>query len=231
VATSVSVKEVERAFFGVVDEVRAAMAPEKAPSSRSRFIPIVLKMDQDLEATGEPVACRAGCSYCCYYHVNVTAAEALAIAEHIRSRPREECERLTSRVRSTAEQVHDLSPTEYIHTNIPCALLENGKCSAYEVRPLACRGFHSTDVESCKVAFDDPYSTDAGSFAPGRWAVTEGYKSVMVAGQSLAGKDATTYELHGAVFEALTNPASSRRWKDGKVAFPSVKDRTPFRAP
>ena len=151
--------------------------------------------------------------------------EALALADHIRGMEITRRTELSQRVTERAKQVALLSREEYVHTNIACAFLESGRCSVYEVRPAACRGFHSCDVAGCKRDYEDPSSTAPNDCDAAREEVNVAYKNVLLAAQHRQGCDATSYEMHGAVAEALTNPAAFKRWKSAKVAFPSVRDR------
>ena len=57
--------------------------------------------------------------------------------------------------------------------------------------------------------------------------IASGYIQAQSFIQQKAKLDASNYELHGAVREALTNNASLKRWRDGKTAFPGVADRAP----
>lgn len=222
---AIDMERVNEVVMDMLSSTTVAMRNANTGTVKRQLIPIYLKMDNDLSSAGEAVACRAGCSHCCYYHVAITAVEALVLVEHLNGLPAAKRDRLKEKVHETAEQVRPISQADYMHTNIPCAFLEDNHCSVYEARPVACRGFHSVDVEPCRVAFDDPYSTAPMTFAPDRQAVNEAYKNVMLAAQHNAGCDATTYEMHTAVAEALINSSVVKRWKNGKVAFTTVADR------
>ena len=39
---------------------------------------------------------------------------------------------------------------------LDCPFLEAGKCTVYEVRPIACRGYSSYSVEDCREDFEHP---------------------------------------------------------------------------
>jgi hypothetical protein len=45
--------------------------------------------------------------------------------------------------------------------------------------------------------------------------------------QFQVGLDVTRHELHTALAEAMTNKATVKRWRNGKKAFPTVKDQEP----
>jgi Fe-S-cluster containining protein len=191
----------------------------------SKITPIYRRMDEQSNAASARIACRDGCNHCCYFHVVVTPAEAFALAEFIQAMPEARREVLMSRLAATATRVAPMSEEEYRHTNVPCAFLDGGSCSVYPVRPAACRGHHALDVRPCIQAFDNPLSTDPHPADAVRRSVEIGFKNVLKVAQQAGGCDAMHYEMHGAVSEALTNRAAFKRWKAGKVAFPSVKDR------
>lgn len=224
-AEKLDVRKAEQVIEGTLAMATDAVKSAKPGTVKRKLIPIFQKMDKELSATNEMVDCRAGCHYCCHYHVAITAVEALVLAEHVHSLPLATRNRLVSKVCETAERVAPLSEDQYQRVNIPCAFLEEGRCSVYAVRPVACRGFHSVNVDMCKRAFDHPETSVPLTVAAGRNAVNEGYKYLVVMAQHHAGRDATTYEMHGAVAEALTNPTATKRWKVGKAAFPSVQDQ------
>jgi hypothetical protein len=54
------------------------------------------------------------------------------------------------------EKSRELSSTERFSPDHPCAFLEGGRCSIYEVRPLSCRGMNSLDATECETRLRDP---------------------------------------------------------------------------
>ncbi|CAJ0784670.1 YkgJ family cysteine cluster protein [Ralstonia chuxiongensis] len=191
---------------------------------RAAVFPIYKSMDGDLAGSNTKVACRDGCSHCCYYRVEVSAAEALALAERIAAMPADARKKTSERLMQTAQRVAPLSAAQYQVTNVPCAFLENERCSVYEMRPVSCRGHHSLDVAVCIDAFENP---DSGSMNPQdmfRMGVYAAYKRVFGIGQKLASRDSQLYEMHGAVAEALNDPAAAKRWRAGEISFPTVRD-------
>lgn len=196
----------------------------------SHQVGVYRRLDDALRAipdsSGARPACEAGCSYCCHYHVYVTAPEALAIAEHMRGLPTAERESTLVRLVANAEQAAALGKDRHVQTNIRCAFLGGDNlCSIYAVRPLACRRHHSYDVTPCRTTFEDPAAQDQCPQSPQRIATADGFRAAGSAVARHVGLDFARYELSGAVLEAATNPAAAKRWRDGKTAFPAVKDR------
>lgn len=175
-----------------------------------------------IEATSACLDCRAGCSLCCEsLRVDVYAHEAFLIADHIQSHFAEEQRAaLWKRLEKHAAQVLPLTPFEHATRNIPCPLLQEGRCSIYAVRPQACRRHHSLDVRTCQYACDHPTDLQAPAahsaelFATLTAAMaenTEAYRQL--------GLDTTVYELGTALQEALDDPGSWAGWKGHMEAF------------
>lgn len=170
---------------------------------------------------GVAVACRAGCSYCCHLRVEIRPHEAFLLAHHIATRCTPETrERLVGRITTTRRRLEALTPAEHIRAGIPCALLEDGRCSVYEARPAACRKYYSQSVDTCRNAFNDTSAPLTGELE---------HELVRLAGNGIAlghargleeaGRDASLYELHAALSEALANPRAAERYRRGKRAF------------
>ncbi len=103
-----------------------------------------------------PVACAAGCPYCCVLNVSVLLPEAVAIAAwlmlHNEGAGRAA---LLSRLQAHALRVRWMEDSERIHRQTFCPFLDaHGSCSIYPVRPLACRGVTSLDKQACLTALD-----------------------------------------------------------------------------
>lgn len=185
-----------------------------------------IAIEQAPNLLGTQQACKPGCSYCCHYKVHLSASEALAIAEHLHSTPASKKEACLNRLQANVAEVRKLGPELHMTTNIQCAFLsEDGQCEIYSLRPIACRRHHSYDVTPCKVTFDDPSRTDPNQQSLEQLAIAAGFTHASHAASEQTGFDNALYEMNGAILEAVTNGASSKRWKNGKNAFPTVGDR------
>lgn len=112
------------------------------------------------------VACHAGCDHCCYQSVGVTPPEAIAIHAYLVETwtlPR--LTSLQARLGPFVEQVRGLTSDERASPELPCPFLEQGTCTIYEVRPLACRGVNSLDAEACRRYLHEPAARAAGASA------------------------------------------------------------------
>ncbi|HEY3565307.1 MAG TPA: YkgJ family cysteine cluster protein [Casimicrobiaceae bacterium] len=167
------------------------------------------------------VQCARGCSYCCHLRVEVRPHDAFVLAAHLRTRfDSERRARAIARIEANLARIAPLSPEAHVRAGIPCALLEDGGCSAYEARPATCRKYYSISVDVCRHAFDAPNEPLIGDIENERVrlagnAVALGYAK----GLEDAGFDAALYELHYALYKALTDPKAERRYRAGKRAF------------
>ena len=97
---------------------------------------------------GHRVACRSGCTYCCMVPVAASAPEVLAIATFVRERFDEERQSsLDQRVEANISATEGMDMSQRDRVRLDCPFLEAGQCTVYEVRPIACRGYSSYDVD------------------------------------------------------------------------------------
>ena len=171
------------------------------------------------------ISCQPGCSYCCHYHVMVSATEVFAIAEAIERLPNAVRAAVKARVDETAARTATMTREAYIRTNVECAMLLNGQCSIYEARPIACRGHHSAEVAICKETHDNVHSNAQAPKDYHREVTFRAFDNAQLAANYHAGVDTSKYELHASLATALNNPSAFKRWKRGKSAFPEVADK------
>lgn len=159
----------------LLDNAARAMAAALSKATPER---VAAAMDQIFDQAGQSweatrgavsfrlkipaIACKAGCGWCCHQQVGVSVPEAIRIALHIRALPPAEAAVMTQRVWELDERTNGLTTSRRTATKLPCAFLEDGSCAIYPVRPLRCRGLHSTDVSFCISSFNDPAAVKAG---------------------------------------------------------------------
>lgn len=102
------------------------------------------------------VACAAGCSYCCSSHITLTPQEVFRIALHLAANCSEdEFIRLTEECMTAAGSFIPGQLKEFAKEYFrPCPFLKDDQCSIYEVRPVLCRNWISTDLEACRKSFN-----------------------------------------------------------------------------
>ncbi len=91
-----------------------------------------------LNEAGEAVSCRKKCSHCCYHPVYATLLEGASIYTWLVEQGRWDIT-LKRALLDTKEHVKGLAVEVWMMSLIPCPLLENDLCTAYEARPFACR--------------------------------------------------------------------------------------------
>jgi Fe-S-cluster containining protein len=181
--------------------------------------------DQAVRATLEespppaPLACREGCAWCCYKPVGTAAPEVLRIVAYLRDAlPPEQWERLGERVRSGAERRRQLGPAGARRAALPCPLLVEGRCSAYPVRPLTCRGYNSSDARRCERALGPDRAADVPVYWP-QQRLTAFVLDGLRAGLEESRLDAGLLELTAALRIALETPDAQGRWLAGERVF------------
>lgn len=112
-------------------------------------------------------ACKSGCSYCCHQIFKVSSLELEVITFHLMNNPtileaflnnymqrqresQEELQQLyTLYTKGSSEEQREVS-LRYFEKAIPCAFLNQyGACKIYDVRPIVCAGFISSDAVKC----------------------------------------------------------------------------------
>jgi Fe-S-cluster containining protein len=166
-------------------------------------------------------ACKAGCSYCCYYKVEARAAEVLAVKNFVVSRfPPDRLRAVIEQAERNVAQAKGLSHGEHLATNQRCPFLIEDRCSVYEVRPSKCRSFHAADVEGCKASYDEPTNLSIpNSFIEEIFNAANGVAEGFYAAMGSAGIDSTVYDLNSAFLEAMRNASVPKRLSSGKRAF------------
>jgi hypothetical protein len=157
-----------------------------------------------LDIPDEPrPACARGCSHCCHARVEMTAPEVFVLARFLRQHPDDA---RASRVASTAALLEPLDGRGHHLAQIRCALLdEDGACSAYAARPIACRRAHSTDASVCASVRRDPTIDVRVPFSPTLQWNTSSLVLGWLEGSAHAGRPPHQYELHAALALALAD--------------------------
>lgn len=165
-----------------------------------------------------PAVCGPGCSWCCHPLVMVDAPAVLLLAAWIAPWPAE-------RVQGIRRKIAAYRADGYALTTVPrppCPLLEDGKCSVYEVRPLVCRAHNSIDVAPCRRRYEGLDAVIEGEPAPiaVRAAIEAGLAEAMTAmglGHGLG------LDLAAALGIALEQPDAARRWLAGEDVFAAAR--------
>ena len=166
------------------------------------------------QMSGQEVACRAGCSFCCWMRIDVRAHEALVVHRQLQSDSLAHVrEAVAARVRAAGARVAGLGYVERQTVHQPCALLDHaGCCSVYAARPAACRRYFSLSLDACEAIWNGeppPTEPELPAIAePGRYAANGVHNAFIEAGY-----DGYSYDLMAALAEALDDPECEARWR------------------
>src|ERR1044072_6026983 len=76
------------------------------------------------------LACRAGCTWCCHFSVDVRAVEVFGILDFVeRTFSADEKARIFAEIRANAVALDQLDELERMRRNVICAFLREGRCS------------------------------------------------------------------------------------------------------
>lgn len=161
------------------------------------------------------LACRAGCTWCCHFSVDVRAVEVFSILDFVeRTFTTEEKTRVYAEVRANSAALKNLGEIERMRRNVKCPFLNGGRCTIYTARPQTCRNYHATNVAGCQQSYEDPDNLDIDpDFAP--WVYQAGGAHVDAFSTAMrdAGYDVNAYELNGAIDAALSEPGARQRFE------------------
>lgn len=121
---------------------------DKAGDPRQLAMEALVITTDAMTSMAAPVsACSAGCDHCCKsMEVTVHAVEAERIVQYVRQLPYNSRRILTKKLRKQAHAEASRREKTYRRA---CAFLKNSRCSIYDIRPLACRRWMSSDIRDC----------------------------------------------------------------------------------
>jgi Fe-S-cluster containining protein len=167
------------------------------------------------------LACRAGCTWCCYFTVDVRAAEVFRLLDFVeRSLTPEERVRIYAEVRANSVALKKLGEGERVTRNVKCPFLNEGRCTVYVARPQSCRNYHATSEAGCRLSYDEPENLDIDpEFAPGVYQVGVAHVEAVSTAMREAAYDVDAYELNCALDAALSEPGARARFESGQRPF------------
>ena len=154
------VVEDERTAQANIESVNAALRPHfpewsrrlNAMVSSREPVRVRLRLLRDLadeitEYARDYSPCRKGCNHCCHMATMVSEPEAAMIGALIRKSPKKPKQWADFRDK-------DAIAATFLGTRKACTFLDNGVCSIYEHRPLACRMHVSMGASSSACEMD-----------------------------------------------------------------------------
>ena len=161
------------------------------------------------------LACRAGCTWCCHFSVDVRAVEVFGILEFVeRTFSAEEKARVYEEIRANSAALDNLDEFERMRRNVKCPFLRAGRCSIYSVRPQTCRNYHATSAVGCQQSYEDPDNLDIDpEFAPLVYQAGGAHVDAITTAMREAGYDTNVYEMNNAIAAALSEPGARERFE------------------
>ena len=167
-----------------------------------------------------PIACRAGCAWCCSKSIAVSPPEVLRIAAYLRATlPSADLAAVQEDIAHLDDQTRAMSSRERAHARLPCALLVDQRCMVHAVRPLTCAGWNAVDVNECKADWLNPEASDAISSNVVQIEAFQAMRLGMDLGSEALGLEHDTLELTTALRIALDTPDAMERWLRGERLF------------
>lgn len=172
----------------------------------------------------DTLACGAGCTWCCYFSVDVRAAEVFSILDFVeRTFTAEAKARVYSEIRANSAALKKLSESERVKRTVKCSFLHEGRCSIYAARPQSCRNYHATDVAGCQKSYEEPDNDDIDpEFAPYVYQAGTAHVDAISMAMQGAGYDVSVYELNCALDAAMSDPAARQRFESRLPPFTTL---------
>ena len=162
-------ENIEKAFYH--DGYQLGMKAAAAGSKRQNIFDAIAEMYAAIDGLndtlfdyarkqGQSINCISGCSWCCHQPIFALDYELDYLKNHIQNHFSEtEQEAISQRAFKKNMQLQKLEGDALLNSKHPCPLLKNGLCMAYEARPVACRIYLSSDVNTCLKFYHDPEDT------------------------------------------------------------------------
>ncbi|HEV8551400.1 MAG TPA: YkgJ family cysteine cluster protein, partial [Polyangiaceae bacterium] len=210
-------RERQAARAGLAAGDSATHVAEVVLTAADRLEPLVADLVQE-----RPPACARGCSCCCHgLKIEVSAPEAVAIAEYLRGLAPEELEETREQLRDEAAFARTLDAATRWREQTACAFLDDasGECVIHAVRPFTCRAHTSMSVAACEAAARDPERLTPIERHPVPASVFGMTKSAITVACDEAGLDPRSFEITNAVSLALETDGVATRWARGEPVF------------
>ena len=109
------------------------------------------------KTNNKPTDCKKGCSWCCYQPVFALNYEIETLNHFIRQNFNKQTRSgIQRRELLKQKKLAGLKGDELLNSKFPCPLLKYVYCLAYKARPMACRIYLSTEIETCLNFYNNP---------------------------------------------------------------------------
>ena len=169
------------------------------------------------------IDCKVNCTFCCHNQVSITPIEILLIVEYIKNNfSPEETIQLKDRINQLDKLTGNMNAFQRKKAKKPCALLVDNKCSVYPVRPLACKGWNSLNVQDCETAFNSDTESDIKTLiAP--IVITNSVSLGISNSLKQVSLNSDVLELNAALKIALSKYNIGEKFLDSKNTFKDAK--------
>ncbi|MDP9035657.1 MAG: YkgJ family cysteine cluster protein [Myxococcota bacterium] len=202
-------------------ELLDTSAPLRAVQACARSHVYSDALGQPLVRSQPRIACKEGCSWCCYLRVSSTPLEVLGIAAWLRGQlTPDELASLRDRARVLAAETLGMTLRE--RPPRACPVLVGDRCRAYQARPLMCRGWHSFDVTPCRAYAEG--NPEASADVDARLIMV--YRALLGGLEDAARDrrlDGSTVDFAVALSIALDSPDAMERWLAGNPVFDGAR--------
>lgn len=142
---------------GLTDVLKQASSMSEAALATMRLVDAAAGAMQSSFPNPPKYDCRDGCDACCHLFVAVPPGVVPLVAEHIEANfTQEQQAALHQRLVAAAETIEQADNPLWARARCPL-LGEDGRCTIYSVRPLACRAFTSKSAARChSFVFETP---------------------------------------------------------------------------
>jgi len=107
------------------------------------------------------VDCGKGCSWCCKQSVLILPYEALCMMNYLEeSVDAKSKKKIHMQISDKNRVTAHMKVQEFLQFKSPCPMLNEDSCMIYPARPMACRIYLSSDVESCRHEYHNPSDRD-----------------------------------------------------------------------
>jgi len=164
--------------------------------------------------------------------VAASAPEVLAIATFVRERFNEERRAAPDRrVEANIAATEGMDMSKRDRVRLDCPFLEAGKCTVYEVRPIACRGYSSYSVEDCREDFEHSGTGVEGHTNGLRELVFGAIREGLAIACKLASVEHRLLELVRAYKIASEDSTLAETWRSRPGAFETATGESVFPGP
>jgi hypothetical protein len=210
---------------GAVEMAREPADPSALAAQALGWLDEIVATAKELFPPTQPIGCAEGCAFCCHLKVIATPAEVVALVEHVeRTLPAAELASLRDRVARAAAAVRGLTAEARARLQLPCPLLVDSRCIAYDARPLHCAGANASDPRACEAAFRAPDEDVPIAHYPAQRLSADAAAAGLSRALFLIGLDGRMLELITALDLAFTDPTAADRFRRGEPAFEAAID-------